>query len=61
MKIMTAIAGIWDSCAKWFRDDPAKLPKSISDHAARDIGMTKVELERHRFVWPSESNDRPLL
>ncbi|EBA12355.1 hypothetical protein RCCS2_13699 [Roseobacter sp. CCS2] len=58
---MTALAGIWLRLAKWMRHDRRKLPKSISDHAARDIGMTKAELERHRFVWPSESNDRPLL
>lgn len=61
MKIMTALAGIWLRFAKWIRPDRTKLPKSISDHTARDVGMTKAELERHRFVWPSESKDRPLL
>lgn len=61
MKIMTAVAGIWRRFAKCMSVNRTKLPKSISDHAARDIGMTKVELERHRFVWPSDSNDRPLL
>ncbi|MEJ8561425.1 hypothetical protein QTO30_09510 [Yoonia sp. GPGPB17] len=61
MKIMTALAGIWLRFAKWVQRDPTKLPKPISDHVAQDIGMTKAELERHRFVWPSESKDRPLL
>lgn len=61
MKIMTALAGIWKRFAQSLHGDPTKLPKSLSDHAARDIGMTKAELERHRFVWPSESKDRPLL
>ncbi|MCK0096650.1 hypothetical protein MWU60_13800 [Yoonia sp. F2084L] len=61
MKIMTAAAGIWSRLAKWIKPDPTKLPKSISDRMAQDIGMTKAELERHRFTWPSESKDRPLL
>ncbi len=61
MKIMAAAAGIWSCFANWMRPDPTKLPKSISDDVAHDIGMTKAELERYRFVWPSESQDRPLL
>lgn len=61
MKIMTAVAGIWDRFVKWCKPDPTELPKSISDHAARDIGMTKAELERHRHVLPSQSIDRPLI
>ncbi len=61
MKIMAAAAGIWRRLAKFMRGNRMKLPKSISDHAARDIGMSPAELERHRFVWPSESKDRPQL
>ena len=61
MKIMTAMAGIWQRFAKRIKPDPSELTKSISDHAARDIGMTKIELERHRFTWPSQSKDRPLI
>lgn len=61
MKIMTATAGIWDWLVKMMQANQTKLPKSISDHQARDIGMSQVELDRHRFVWPSESRDRPLL
>jgi hypothetical protein len=61
MKIMTAAAGIWDRFVKWAKPDPTKLPKPISDHVARDIGMTGATLERHRHVWPSESKDRPML
>lgn len=61
MKIRTALAGLWSRFAKWPRPNRTRIPKSISDHIARDIGMTKAELERHRFVWPSESKDRPLL
>jgi hypothetical protein len=61
MKIMTAAAGIWDRLVKWSKPDPTELPKTISDHAARDIGMSKVALERHRHQWPSQSRDRPLI
>jgi len=61
MKISTTVAGFWSYLIKSTWRDPTSFPKSISDHAARDIGMTKVELERHRFVWPSETKDRPLL
>ncbi|MEL6838578.1 MAG: hypothetical protein AAFP85_04760 [Pseudomonadota bacterium] len=61
MKFMTAAAGIWDWLVKKMQANPTKLPKSISDHQARDIGMSRAELEQHRFVWPSESKDRPLL
>lgn len=39
----------------------AGIPKDIDDRLARDIGMTKSDLERHRFEWPSQSSDRPLL
>lgn len=61
MKIMTAIAGIRDRFAQFIQARRISLPRSISDHQARDIGLSSVELERHRFVWPSESKDRPLL
>ena len=61
MKIMTAVAGIWDRFVEFVQANHTNIPKSISDHQARDIGMTKAELERHRFIWPSESRDRPLL
>jgi hypothetical protein len=61
MKVMTAAAGMWDRFVEFLQAGRTNLPKSISDHAARDIGMTNVELERHRFIWPSESKDRPML
>jgi len=61
MIIKAVVASFWSCLIKSTWRDRTKIPKSISDHAARDIGMTKAELERHRFVWPSESSDRPLL
>lgn len=61
MQLMTATAGIWDRFVKWSKPDPTALPKSISDQAARDIGMTEVDLARHRHIWPSQSGDRPLI
>ncbi len=61
MKLMIAMAGIWRRLAKLMRQRQTRLPKDISDNIARDIGMHDAELERHRFVWPSESKDRPLL
>jgi len=39
----------------------AGIPKSISTKMARDIGMSPSDLARHRFVWPSQSKDRPLI
>lgn len=61
MKIMTAMAGIRDRLAKYNHMQRTKLPRSISDHHARDIGLSRADLERHRHVWPSEGKDRPLL
>ncbi len=61
MKIMTALAGIRDRLTKLNHMQRAKLPKPISDHHARDIGLNGVELEAHHHVWPSESKDRPML
>jgi len=54
MKIMTALAGIGSRLAKSI----GKSRPHISDDIARDIGMTPADLERHRFVWPSQSLDR---
>ena len=59
MKIMAVMAGIWLCLAKRVRQNHRQIPKSISDHLARDMGMTPADLERHRFVWPSQSQDRP--
>lgn len=61
MKIKAALAGLWLRLAKRKTRNLNGLPKPISDHLARDIGLTSAELARHRFVWPSESKDRPLL
>ena len=61
MKIMTALAGIRSGYVKSLKRKRTGLPKSIRDHVARDIGMTRNELEQHRFTWPSESSDRPPL
>lgn len=61
MKIMTALAGIWDRLAKLNHMQRTKLPKEISDHQARDIGLRGVALARHRHVWPSDSKDRSML
>jgi len=61
MKILTALADIWLRLAKRKTGNLKGLPKPISDHLARDIGLTDADLARHRFVWPSESKDRPLL
>ena len=41
--------------------DLRDLPHHISDKTARDIGMTTAELARHRFQWPSQGKDRPLI
>lgn len=61
MKLMTVTAGIRDWLVKKMQADLTKLPKHISDQQARDIGMSRAELEWHRFTWPSNSEDRPLL
>lgn len=54
-------ASIWRRYASLVIRERTGIPKMISDHNARDIGMTRAQLERHRFVWPSQSPDRPLL
>lgn len=59
MKIMATMVGIWDRLAKFSDPRSAHYPKHISDQQARDIGLSGPELERLRFVWPSDSNDRP--
>lgn len=33
----------------------------ISDHYARDIGLTPTEIELMRFKYPSETNSHPRL
>jgi len=43
-----------------FADRTVDIPPFICDHMARDIGMSGTDLERHRFRWPSQSQDRPL-
>lgn len=43
-----------------FADRIADIPPQICDHMARDIGMSGTDLDRHRFRWPSQSDDRPL-
>lgn len=50
----------------WTKKPPASrnahaLPKSLSDHLARDIGVTQAELDRLRHVWPSETQNHPRL
>lgn len=48
---------------RWMRPRRAQsppLPKSLSDHLARDIGLDPAELERLRLQWPSQK-DRPNL
>lgn len=37
------------------------LPPAISDETARDIGLTPHDITLHRFTWPSQSRDRPLI
>ena len=37
------------------------IPHALSDRMARDIGLGRVELERLRHRWPSETTDRPLI
>jgi uncharacterized protein YjiS (DUF1127 family) len=33
--------------------------RHLSDHLARDIGLGRNDMARHRHVWPSESTNRP--
>lgn len=61
LKKMAAKAVVWLRLAKDAARPPGKLPKHISERLARDIGMSRAELERHRFVLPSQSADRPLI
>ncbi|WP_341366896.1 hypothetical protein [Yoonia sp. BS5-3] len=61
MKIMTTRVGKRDRFAKFPTRFNAGFSKQISDHQARDIGLSVAELARLRFVWPSESADHPLL
>lgn len=37
------------------------FPKTLSDHLARDVGLTAHDLEKLRFEWPSDGPDRPLI
>lgn len=37
------------------------VPKGISDHLARDIGLSMADLERLRFEYPSDGPGRPLI
>ncbi len=39
----------------------SKQPLKLSPHLARDIGLTKADLERLNFEWPSSSDKRPLI
>lgn len=59
MKLMAAMAGIWKRLAKFIGPELKACPRHISDQQARDIGLSGPELERLRFVWPSDSSDRP--
>lgn len=54
-----AVFGRWPSFARPPRG-PA-LPKPISDHAARDIGLSGAHLAWHRHEWPSQSLTHPRL
>jgi hypothetical protein len=38
-----------------------RLPLKLSKHLARDIGLSKVELDQLNFEWPSDSDKRPLI
>lgn len=55
------------SFVKWFkklqvRAAPAPpFPKGISDHLARDIGLSAADLEALRFEYPSDGPARPLI
>ena len=61
MKIWNTVTTVQDWFAKSLGADRTPLPKPISDHIARDIGMSQAELEWHRLTWPSQSKDRPPL
>ncbi len=37
------------------------FPKGISNHLARDIGLSAADLERLRFEYPSDGPNRPLI
>jgi len=35
--------------------------KHLSNHLARDIGLSLAQMQVHRHVWPSESTNHPRL
>lgn len=56
----------WRSFANWIkisRDTPPLLdhvPKDLSDHLARDVGLTAHDLAKLRHEWPSMQHHRGL-
>jgi uncharacterized protein YjiS (DUF1127 family) len=46
-------------CLDWLRPTDALPP--LSDHMARDLGLTPAQLERHRLRLPSQLHRHPML
>ena len=57
----------WTFIAKLFRKPAIRdqrttaLPKDLSDHLARDIGLDETDRELLRHRWPSQHNRHPML
>jgi uncharacterized protein YjiS (DUF1127 family) len=56
---LAPIRRIWSLMSRQLHRRKGKHVKQLSDHLARDIGLNPAQMERHRFVWPSESANRP--
>ena len=57
-KIGQVIAAGWARLTAHARPAPPTL-KGVSDHLARDIGLSAAELEALRHEWPSETQHHP--
>lgn len=50
----------WKRIVGWLSPRPKGLHiGDISDHLARDIGLSKADLERHRLELPSQTEHHP--
>lgn len=50
----------WNVLFKWLRPRPKGLHvRRLDAHLARDIGLSRAELERHQLELPSQTTHHP--
>ncbi|MEP2640368.1 hypothetical protein [Roseobacter sp.] len=64
MPLITRLRGLLTYAILWqkrARRQPPKAPhiRRISDHLARDVGLSDADLEEHRVTMPSQTTHHP--